>query len=115
MLPLLPALLLLIFRGPSVAEKANLGAAFQPKEAVYQKFASRKSSRSQALRALLSISEHPAFTQAIAELLQLIPDEPATPLSKPASPKRSRLEATKRDLQDGFCDCRRSRDGPSLV
>ncbi len=121
MLPLLPALLLLIFRGPTPDCRMALDDCRSGAGRV-EVNAERKAELSKArhVAALLALSRNPAFSRTVAELLRSLPadaaetntDLVAAPfvcsiVSIPAPPL-ARLHA-------GFSNAQRTRDGPILL
>ena len=127
MLPLLPALLLLILQGPSSLEKmASDGRLPAALEAIHQQMESREpgsTSLSEAdeavLASLLALSSDPHVSHALLQLLSLdsccVPVETGRPigldwnLDDPPLPIEGRWIAA---LADGFAHSQRSRDGP---
>jgi hypothetical protein len=70
-----------------------------------------------AIRSLLALGKNPAFSRAIAELLNQLPCEPEP--SVLTMPRVGNKEASSAlpspsasAIQDGFAECGRSRDGP---
>ena len=120
MLPLLPALIMLIVRGPSAMEAASLNAhKLNTREAVSRSILSAHPGMdAHALESLLELGKNPAFTRAIAQMIGLLPVEPESSAEPP------RVEEAKIDappecrapaLRDGFAECRRTRDGPATA
>src|SRR5215469_16403568 len=109
MLPFLPALLLLILRGPSAVEPGLLlHCQASGSEAVFRNVAQR-----QGINALLTAPSHQAIAHAIAQLLAL------TPL-KFEAPAEGRTPATLIACEphpsgEEFAKSQRSRDGPLAV
>jgi len=113
MLQFLPALLLLILRGPSVLEQAQLHVA-PGGEAVYQNLAYRK-----GLGVLFATSNHQAFSRAVAQLLGRLPlaiEGNGSPQPVQRGCARLRLSpGVNAALRDGAFECERTRDGPRSV
>ena len=115
MLPLLPALILLILQGPANLDIVQPGASLQPALYALQGLKPHDKASKEALASALKKS--PALAFAFAHLLDVdldIDEAPTTagavheptldvhvvPTRSPSSPP------------EGFLDCRRSRDGP---
>jgi|GEM_PF-1135084 len=126
MLPLLPALLLLILQGPSSIERMALdGRLPAALEAIHQQMESRDhtspamSKADEAMLAsLLAMSGDPQVSHALIKLLSL--GEPVAFASAPRleiepetdDPPNPRPERDTVVLVDGFAESQRSRDGP---
>jgi hypothetical protein len=109
MLSFLPALILLMFRGHSALEQAQLNTGTTRGEALYQRVALRRGS-------LFGLVAHQTISKAVAEILHLVPAECA---SAQIQPDPRSLEPQKRLVSDSevlpkeaFAECERSRDGP---
>lgn len=108
MLPLLPALLLLIFRGPSVAERPVVGQDLGAKEAVYLRQGGH-------IRSLLALGRSHAFSRAIVRLLQGMPADLPPKSAEVAvllRPSAVPVADSPRHIRDAYFQCRRTRDGP---
>lgn len=113
MLPLIPALLMLILNGPATAEQPSRSAQWN---AVFRAYASAQRSdvHVEIPQELIANSSNAQFAHALVSLLiqSLDRDEPAkaeairTPFV-PINPLFSDR------TPPGFEDCRRSRDGPA--
>jgi hypothetical protein len=132
MLPLLPALILLILQGPTNVERmaldgrlpAALDAIHRQMESTGSEHASLKAANGMALVSLLAMSGDPQFSQALVKLLAMSSgdaveakpsgkqyrDQFADDLANPP-PCPRRLGS----LTDGFFGSQRSRDGPAVL
>jgi hypothetical protein len=112
MLPFLPALLLLIFRGPAAFERAQFQAV-TGREAIYQNLGRRN-----ALGAFAASKRH-TLSKAVAQLLYLQPIELTSALGKSRNGLLGNSSEICTDgvgrLRDGYYECERSRDGPSSL
>ncbi len=129
MLPLLPALLLLILQGPSSIEKMALdGRLPAALEAIHQQMESRDhkspamSKADEAMLAsLLAMSGDPQISHALIKLLSL--GEPAYVPAVPHlevepeqdDPPNTYAECDSAVPVDGFAKSQRSRDGPFSI
>ncbi len=121
MLPLLPALILLLLQGPANVERmAGSGQLPGALQALHRQMASASSETSKAeevvFASLLAVSGDKDMSRALLHLLTFIePPEAERPIlvsteeSSPPTPIPPLLGAP----QDGYFDCRRSRDGPA--
>ncbi len=114
MLPLIPALLMLILNGPATAEQPSRSAQWN---AVFRACASaqRSDAHIQIPQELIANSSNAQFTHALFSLLIQSLDreesvaqtvairEPFAPIAQPSGDR----------TPPGFEDCRRSRDGPA--
>lgn len=125
MLPILPALLLLILQGPSSVEKmardgrlpAALEAVSRQMEIQEHRSGSLEKADAAVLASLLAFGSDPDLSKALFKLLSL--DQ--APLSESGSPRPAAIAENQSPvlpsgdsppLQDAYRDCRRSRDGP---
>jgi hypothetical protein len=109
MLPFLPALLLLILRGPSALERAQ-PHAFPGSEAIYQNVAQRG--------VFMASRSHQGLHQTVIQLLRLMPlapDQTEAVRIPEISVVLSLAGTIPYALRDGFFECERSRDGPRAV
>jgi hypothetical protein len=132
MLPLLPALILLILQGPTNVERmamdgrlpAALQAIHHQMESSGEQRAALSKADGVALVSLLAMSGDPQFTRALGRLLAISGADAFDELP----PARARIEIEGADrgdpppcprlvgnLQDGFILSQRSRDGPFLA
>ncbi|HVT13414.1 MAG TPA: hypothetical protein VHE55_14200 [Fimbriimonadaceae bacterium] len=122
MLPLLPALILLLLQGPANVERmAGSGQLPGALQALHRQMASTPSETCKAeevvFASLLAVSSDKDMSRILLRLLTFIepPDAERTPIpasfeeSSPPAPIPPSLGAP----QDGYFDCRRSRDGPA--
>lgn len=126
MLPILPALLLLILQGPSSIEKmaldgrlpAALEAVSRQMESQDHRSGSIEKADAAVLASLLAFSNDPDLSKALVRLLALdapidapshawIPDEEPEPEPRPLS-----QEGSAPAIPDGWIKNQRSRDGP---
>lgn len=131
MLPLLPALLLLILRGPSAIERAHV-AGLSSKEAISWRSIQRaidESPRCQerqaqlanrTVRSLVALGCNPAFSRTVAELLSYLPldteSEPKGASAVADSETRASLPVFAQVSEcAGFLKAQRSRDGPIVL
>ena len=77
MLPLLPALLLLIFRGPTGIERGQLDFRFPIADYRLERPGAESNSSQRGVAALLALSKNPAFSRTVAELLRYLPADAA--------------------------------------
>ena len=121
MLSLIPALLLLAFHGPAAVERyahegrlpealRALERAWTPAEA--QAVSEALSKQRKALASLVALTADPAFSKALSELFEfeLAPDR--TDQTDPTDRTDYVFSSEPDPLDDGFSECRRSRDGP---
>lgn len=125
MLPLLPALLLLILQGPSSVERMALdGRLPAALEAIHRQMESQdhkspavSKAEEAMLASLLALSNDPQVSHALIKLLSL--GEPAA-MPRPSlaieaqdeSPPNSIAEGDSAVPVEGFAESQRSRDGP---
>ncbi|HJP84044.1 MAG TPA: hypothetical protein VJ835_11125 [Fimbriimonadaceae bacterium] len=124
MLPILPALLLLILQGPSSIEKmasdgrlpAALQAVSRQMEANSSRTATYKEADAAVLASLLTLGADSDLSQALLTLLSLDVDEPSTmtvpPQREESDDPPPKPEFNGPDTRSGFETCRRTRDGP---
>ncbi|HTQ09929.1 MAG TPA: hypothetical protein VMI31_07670 [Fimbriimonadaceae bacterium] len=117
MLPLLPALILLILQGPASFERtAWNGQSAAWLDGLHRQTEAKSRAADATLASLLSGS-HRSVAQALARLLSLTQGEgPKTPASTPESAEEKALAPAPAAIgspAEGFYACRRSRDGPS--
>lgn len=126
MLPLLPALILLLLNGPANIERLAEGGALPAALAAIQQRIDTPQTRGSlqaradhlAMASLLSLSGDPQISRALARLLafNVVSDEPKpVPAGVTAEPEDTEPPPIERSLgkpQDGFLRCQRSRDGP---
>jgi hypothetical protein len=124
MLPLLPALILLFLQGPAGIERmAWNGQLPGALDALHRQISSAPEKSALAeeivLASLLTASGDRQVSRALFQLLSFI--EPTEERLQPAiiayeaSPPVFIPPPALGDLRDGFCDCRRSRDGPFAI
>src|SRR2546421_6712824 len=77
MLPLLPALLLLIFRGPTGIERGPVDFRFSIADYRLERPGADLNSSQRGVAALLALSKNPAFSRTVAELLRYLPSDAA--------------------------------------
>ena len=104
MLSILPALLLLIFRGPTVADGAHLGRVSPMGEAIYRNARTQRS-------ALQALASHPVLAKLFCRLLEPSNGN-AVAVSVYAAQKQTALPFTPSSLRQGFSKSERTRDGP---
>lgn len=125
MLPILPALLLLILQGPSSIERmalagrlpAALEAVSRQIESHDQSLASTEGAEAAVWASLLAFSGDPELSNALYRLLALDATAPAAPRQYGFEPDDwvdppSFLSPDLASLPDAYVQCRRSRDGP---
>jgi hypothetical protein len=135
MLPLLPALILLLLNGPANIERMAEGGALPAALAAIQQridagdrvSTSRARADQFALASLLSLSGDPQISHALARLLisdlgsriaDIHDSDPAlasrlAELDAARSESRSKIQDPESEIvQDGFAESQRSRDGP---
>jgi hypothetical protein len=125
MLSLIPAILLLAFHGPTAVERfgheGRLPEALRALERVWTPsesggFPGSLSTQRKALANLAALTADPEFSKAVSQLFGIELDsdrmDPADPtdLTDEVQSPIGELENTA--VQDGFSDCRRTRDGP---
>lgn len=122
MLPLLPALILLLLQGPSNVERlaleGRLPAALQAVHATLDRPALPAEEQRKVLAQLLSVSSDAELTRVFASLLALVTDDPETKDAETPGEERSAPTLpteTRARVPDGFLACQRSRDGPSTL
>lgn len=119
MLPLIPALLLLILNGPANAEQPAQRAQWTSVFRVFQLGGrapgSELANGEESLKGLLSLSDDPRFTRALYHLLwdSMNAKEQVDAASQARAPFVPILGLSDRYSEDAYQDCRRSRDGPS--
>jgi len=125
MLPIIPALLLLLLHGPSNVERlAREGRLPAALDAMHREIA-RSSVTADAVHevaiASLLASTDPHFSRAFYALLNPVTARPEPKSAITAAPRadeiqvRPDLGAPPPSIPEGFSDCRRSRDGPSSI
>ncbi len=111
MLPFLPALLLLILRGPSALERPLPNGALPGSEAIYQNVAQRGG--------FFASRSHQVLHQVVAQLMLWMPCAVEcsrnTGIDEPLAVDSKINESSARNLRAGFIECERSRDGPNAV
>lgn len=111
MLPFLPALLLLILRGPSALERSLPNGALPGSEAIYQNVAHRGG--------FFAARKHQALHQAVAQLMLLMPCavecSRTSGIGEPLAVPSGVHESFSRGPNAVFIECERSRDGPNAV
>ena len=126
MLPLLPALILLLLNGPAHVERMAEGGALPAALAAIQQRAERPGSFKQAradelmLASLLSLSGDPQVSHALARILSIqYTNEPAAS-AQPEGLLRAEpagepppTDSPSGKTRDGFLNSQRSRDGPA--
>ncbi len=115
MLPLLPALLLLLLQGPSNIERlAQDGRLPEALDSLHRQMFVSPGAADLAMSSLLQMSGDESLAQALATLLST-PDAPAMTapqnqgdeIALPVLPSRERVA-----VAEGLSENRRSRDGP---
>lgn len=115
MLPLLPALLLLLLQGPSNIERlAQDGRLPEALDSLHRQMFVSPGAADLAMSSLLQMSGDESLAQALATLLST-PEAPAISsarwqsdvISLPVLPSRERVS-----VAEGFSENRRTRDGP---
>lgn len=126
MLPILPALLLLLVNAPSTLDRADCVRAIGALESLHRQFESGapgpdgdRELTQRALASLLALRVPPAeFGLALATLLQFDVCEPTASLVDAVDPGLARSSRQVRPplarLQSGALEGRRSRDGPAF-
>jgi protein involved in temperature-dependent protein secretion len=121
MLPLLPALILLLLQGPSnierLAHEGRLQGALQAVHAQLQRPALAADDQRKVLAELLAKSGDAGLARALTQLLTLVLDEPGDNVQvRSRATRETALHGLSptfaADLADGFLACRRTRDGP---
>ena len=116
MLPLLPALLLLLLQGPSNIERlAQAGRLPEALDSLHRQIFVSPAAADLAMTSLLQMSGDESLAQALATLLgssEAPPQTPATParveeIGAPAPVDRSAIAT-----DEGYSENRRTRDGP---
>lgn len=113
MLPLLPALILLILQGPANLDAVQSQAAHKPALQALQGLKQDQATKEALARA---VEKSPALAFAFAQLFGIdITEQPE--LKAPAEESAEGARECFKDLPpppipEGFLDCRRSRDGP---
>jgi hypothetical protein len=117
MLPILPAILLLLFQGPANIERlaleGRLPAAIQAVQHMDQQ---RSQAEREAIASLLAASQDPDLARALFTIFNWMDEQVPAPqpriiLARTAPPLDPGPKLT---LEEGFQDCRRSRDGPAV-
>lgn len=122
MLPLLPALFLLILQGPSSIEMmasdgrlpAALEAVSRRLEAQDHRAASLEKADAAVLASLLAIGNDSEFSNALFRLLTLecCPEPTDSRLGDPEPVEPACFQDGQYHLSDAFSTCQRTRDGP---
>lgn len=115
MLPLLPALLLLLLQGSSDFERL---AAEGRLPSALEKFVSESPNEHKSLQSFWVVSGHPELSRALAVLLAVHPEPDSKPSYIP--PPTDEVEVipavpVARPLPEGYVEGRRTRDGPSSL
>lgn len=127
MLPILPALILLILQGPTNVERlARDGRLPEALESISRQIETSPGPRTQSLRSaaksvvlasLLTLGNDPELANALVHMLALpAPAEAPGPVVLENSEEDSGLPATPYPtplLREGFAESQRSRDGPA--
>ena len=113
---------MLIVRGPSAIEAATIRAyRLGTPEAICLnlKAPTHQAVSVRALKSLIELGKNPAFSKAIAELIDLIPVDDAPVFEPPVDeqpPQKLKLPAAAAErFRDGFAKCLRTRDGPVVA
>ena len=123
MLPLLPALILLLLQGPAASQRmAWNGQLPGALDALHRQMANSdgkvKTSDESVLASLLAATSGEDVSRALAQLFALALPEPGVQFERTfesaCTNKGPRFEPPG-PLQDGFLSCRRSRDGPLSI
>jgi hypothetical protein len=116
MLPILPALILLLLHGPSNFERlATEGRLPAGLEAFHREIEPAVANRDRAMLALLATRD-PQLSSALYALLRS--EEPALQPVKRIKARAPRVEIYAGEApapRDGFEECRRTRDGPLRI
>ncbi|CAN5522137.1 hypothetical protein BH11ARM1_BH11ARM1_00470 [soil metagenome] len=117
MLPILPAILLLLFQSPAniqrMAQEGHWPAVFEAVQRLDQHDASIES---ETIAHLLAASNAPQLTQALVAILRWL-DQPEAIASEPVLANRTAQTfqtSQSPPAEDGFVACRRTRDGPQI-
>jgi len=119
MLPLLPALLLLLLQGPSNFERLSVdGRLPAALEAFHRELAQPNKPQlseqdENALASLLAAGIDVQLSQAFLALFQRSEIQPSRPAAFQEEPASIDSKDTLGNLQEGFSQCRRTRDGPA--
>lgn len=116
MLPILPALILLLLQGPSNVERlAQAGRLPEALEAIHRQMITEAPSADVAMASLLTLGSDRDLAQALALILSAddlpMPAAPALDLEDDPRPAAA-PEPERRPLPDAFQTSRRTRDGP---
>ncbi len=118
MLPILPALILLLLHGPSnierLAREGRLPAALDAIHREMDRAPVAATATEQAIIASLLATTDPHLSHALFSLLR--PESPGKP-AKALEPREPQTPAEPPEPTpaDGFSECRRTRDGPRVI
>jgi len=117
MLPILPAIILLLLHGPSNFERlAGEGRLPQALQAIHRHIdepTTRREAEDAVLASLLASGADPRLSGAILAFLR---GRPAKPSNRPVTGREAQIVSPTDEpaarVHSGFAQCQRSRDGP---
>jgi hypothetical protein len=116
MLPLLPALILLLLQGPSNVERlahdGRLPAALQ---AIHQQMDRPEAFPGDVLASLIAVSNDLELSKALYALLSLKAKDDPQPTALPVVERTVVLPSAVPALSEGYFRSQRTRDGPSAL